>query len=94
MHEPERKQTAALTTFTVAMLADNPHVFTRLRNEVLNTLGPYGKVTAENLRMMKYLRAVLNGKWIVCLLRLKWNYTDDDLRDVAVIPQCVSPCDM
>jgi len=43
------------------MLAENPHVFKRLRDEVLNTLGPHGKVTAENLREMKYLRAVLNG---------------------------------
>lgn len=67
----ERNQTAALTTFTVTMLAENPRVFTRLRNEVLNTLGPYGKVTVENLRVMKYLRAVLNGEQISGLLRLK-----------------------
>ena len=58
----ECNQTAALITFTVTMLAENPHVFKRLRDEVLNTLGPHGKVTAENLRGMKYLRAVLNGE--------------------------------
>ena len=68
---PERDQTAALVTFTVTMLAENPHVFVRLRNEVLNTLGPRGKVTAENLKVMKYLRAVLDGERIACLLRLK-----------------------
>jgi len=44
------------------MLAEHPDVFTRLRNEVLETLGPNGKVNPENLREMKYLRAVLNGK--------------------------------
>ena len=48
------------------MLADNPHVFARLRNEVLETLGPNGKVNPENLREMKYLRAVLNGKPLFC----------------------------
>jgi len=45
------------------MLADHPEVFNRLRGEVLETLGPHGKVTPENLREMKYLRAVLNG-WL------------------------------
>ena len=44
------------------MLADHPDVFVRLRNEVLGTLGSNGKVNSENLREMKYLRAVLNGK--------------------------------
>jgi hypothetical protein len=58
----EHDQTAALTTFTVTMLAENPHVFGRLRSEVLDTLGPYGKVTSENVKAMKYLRAVLNGE--------------------------------
>ena len=48
------------------MLAENPHVFLRLRNEVLDTLGPHGKVSAENVREMKYLRAVLNGERITC----------------------------
>jgi len=67
----ERNQTAALITFVVVMLADNPHIFTRLRNEVLDTLGPDGKVTAENLGAMKYLRAVLNGEWIAVSPRLK-----------------------
>ena len=55
-------QTTALTTFTVAMLADHPDVFARLRSEVLETLGPHGKVNSDNLKQMKYLRAVLNGK--------------------------------
>jgi hypothetical protein len=55
-------QTAALITFAVTMLADNPRIFARLRNEVLATLGPYGKVTPESVKAMKYLRAVLNGE--------------------------------
>ena len=44
------------------MLADHPEVYARLRQEVLDTLGPNGKVGPENLKDMKYLRATLNGK--------------------------------
>ena len=43
------------------MLADHPDVLGRLRKEVLDTLGPSGKISRETLREMKYLRAVLNG---------------------------------
>ena len=86
----ECNQTAALTTFTVTMLADNPHVFIRLRDEVLDTLGPYGKVTAENVRVMKYLRAVLNGE----LISIKVDSADDNSRDIAIVPECVSPCNV
>ena len=70
----ERDQTAALITFAVTMLADNPHVFKRLRDEVLNTLGPHEKVTTGNLRGMKYLRAVLNGELISGSFRLNGLY--------------------
>jgi len=55
-----RDTTAGLTTFTITLLADHPDVFNRLRAEVLEILGPNGKVNPENLREMKYLRAVLN----------------------------------
>ena len=44
------------------MLADHPEVYARLRREVLDTLGPYEKIGPDNLRDMKYLRAILNGK--------------------------------
>ena len=62
----ETLQTAGLTTFTIAMLAEHPGVFARLRSEVLETLGPNGKVSPQNLREMKYLRAVLNGESRSC----------------------------
>ncbi|KAF9643946.1 cytochrome P450 [Thelephora ganbajun] len=55
-----RDTTAALTTFVVTMLAEHPDFLARLRKDVLDTLGPNGKVNPENLREMKYLRAVLN----------------------------------
>lgn len=43
------------------MLAENPHVLSRLREEILSRIGPTGKPTFEDFREMKYLRAVLNG---------------------------------
>ena len=44
------------------MLADHPDAFARPRNEVLETLSPNRKVSPENLKEMKYPRAVLNGE--------------------------------
>ena len=44
------------------MFAEHPEVYGRLRQEVLDTLGPDGKVSPDSLRDMRYLRAVLNGK--------------------------------
>ena len=45
------------------MLAEHPDVLVRLRDEILETVGPHGKVSPESLREMKYLRAVFDGKW-------------------------------
>ena len=53
---------AALCTFAVTMLTEHPDVLARLRNEVLETVGPNGKIGPESLKEMKYLRAVLDGK--------------------------------
>ena len=47
------------------MLAEHPDVLARLRNEVLETVGPNGKASPESLREMKYLRAVLDGRWFM-----------------------------
>lgn len=44
------------------MFAEHPEVYARVRREVLDNLGSDGKVSPDNLRDMKYLRAVLNGK--------------------------------
>jgi hypothetical protein len=54
-------QTAALITFTVYMLSEHPHVYDRLRQEVIATIMNANRPTPEDLRNMKYLRAVLNG---------------------------------
>jgi len=55
-----RDTTASTLTFAVAMLADNPHVLRRLREEILSVLGSGQTPTFEHVREMKYLRAVIN----------------------------------
>ena len=65
------------------MLADHPNVLTRLRKEVLDTLGPNGKVDRENLREMKYLRAVLNGE---CSLVFDVNLCSSVLETLRLYP--------
>ena len=74
----------------MAMLADNPDVFTRLRSEVLETLGPHGKVNPDNLKQMRYLRAVLNGKPL--FLSKTYPTADNCSRDFTVVPKCVCTC--
>jgi len=52
--------TASTLTFVVFLLSLHPDVFKRLRAEVLEVVGPTERPTYENIRDMKYLRAVLN----------------------------------
>jgi len=57
-----RDTTAATLTFVVYILSQYPHVMDRLRQEVLAHVGPTRRPTFDDIRDMKYLRAVLNGK--------------------------------
>lgn len=68
------------------MLAEHPDVLARLRREVLETLGSNGKVSPENLREMKYLRAILNGKRFTTCRRLYMLICN---RDTEVVPKRV-----
>ena len=54
-------QTASTLTFVIFLLSLHPEVLQRLRDEVLEVVGPTERPTYENVREMKYLRAVLNG---------------------------------
>jgi len=56
-------QTASTLTFVVLLLSLHPEVLERLRNEVLEVVGPTERPTYERIREMKYLRAVLNGRF-------------------------------
>lgn len=55
-----RDTTAATLTFVVYILSQYPHVMDRLRQEVLTHVGPTSRPTFDDIRDMKYLRAVLN----------------------------------
>ena len=57
-----RDTTACTLTFAVYNLAENPNVFKRLREEVMSAVGPTRRPTYEDIRNMKYLRAVINGE--------------------------------
>jgi len=54
-------QTASTLTFVIYLLLLHPEVLQRLRDEILEVVGPAERPTYEHVRDMKYLRAVLNG---------------------------------
>jgi cytochrome P450 len=47
-------------TFVVYMLAEHPDVLRRLREEILSKVGSR-RPTYDDMKEMKYLRAVING---------------------------------
>ena len=70
------------------MLADHPEVYARLRQEVSDILGLNGKVGTDNLKDMKYLRAVLNGK--ICVPFIRTDTTESVPRNVTLVSERVS----
>ncbi|KAG2014257.1 cytochrome p450 [Coprinopsis cinerea AmutBmut pab1-1] len=55
-----RDTTACALTFIVYMLSEHPRALERLRDEILSKLGPDRRPTYEDLKDMKFLRAVIN----------------------------------
>ncbi|EIW61469.1 cytochrome P450 monooxygenase pc-3 [Trametes versicolor FP-101664 SS1] len=55
-----RDTTAATLTFVVYLMSLYPHVFQRLRAEVMEKVGPSQMPSFDDVRNMKYLRAVIN----------------------------------
>ncbi|ETW83746.1 cytochrome P450 monooxygenase 11 [Heterobasidion irregulare TC 32-1] len=55
-----RDTTAATLTFAVYLLSTHPEIFARLRTEVLEKVGPSQRPSYDNIRDMKFLRAVIN----------------------------------
>ena len=51
----------ALLTFSVYMITEHPDVEQRLRQEIMNIVGPTSKPAYEHMRRMKYMKAFLNG---------------------------------
>jgi hypothetical protein len=65
-----------------------PKVNAKLREEILEHVGPSRRPTYDDIRDMKYLRAVINGRLSAVLLR---NAFLTLLRDHAALPLRVSP---
>ncbi|KAI6039223.1 cytochrome P450 [Pisolithus marmoratus] len=61
-----RDTTATTLTFLVYMLSQHPDVLKRLRTEVLSAVRSSRRPTYNEVREMKYMRAVINGA-VVCL---------------------------
>ncbi|EGO29652.1 hypothetical protein SERLADRAFT_445432 [Serpula lacrymans var. lacrymans S7.9] len=55
-----RDTTASTLTSAIYLLALHPHALARLREEILAKIGPSRRPTYDDIRDMKYLRAVLN----------------------------------
>ncbi|PFH46829.1 hypothetical protein AMATHDRAFT_68991 [Amanita thiersii Skay4041] len=55
-----RDTTANTITYAVYMLAEHPHVLERLRKEILDVVGESRRPTYDDMKEMKYLRAVIN----------------------------------
>ncbi|KAF9563357.1 cytochrome P450 monooxygenase pc-3 [Agrocybe pediades] len=55
-----RDTTTNSITFAVYMLAENPHILQRLRQEILEKIGDTRRPTFEDMKELKYLRAVIN----------------------------------
>ena len=54
-------KTAGMLTMGVYFLSQHPEVLHRLRKEILDTVGPTNRPSYDDIRGMKYLRAVING---------------------------------
>ena len=58
-------QTAGTLTIVIYFLTQHPDVLKRLREEILSKVGPSRRPTYDDVREMKYLRAVINGKYLL-----------------------------
>ena len=57
-----RDTTATTVTFVIYLLAMYPAVMTRLRTEILDKVGQSRRPNYDDIKAMKYLRAVINGR--------------------------------
>ncbi|KAG1731966.1 cytochrome P450 monooxygenase pc-3 [Suillus paluster] len=73
-----RDTTATTLTFVIYMLSQHPQVMHRLREEILNKIGPSKRPTHEDMRDLRYMRAVINET-----LRL---YPPVTSREATVLP--------
>jgi hypothetical protein len=72
------------------MLAEHPEVLRRLREEVMEKIGPNRRPEYDDLKEMKYLRAVINGKGFQAFFLWTRTYGRLMNRNTAIISCCVS----
>ena len=53
-----------LLTFSFYMLSEHPDIEKRLRQEIYDKVGPTGRLTYDQMRQLKYMRAFLNGMYL------------------------------
>ena len=53
----------SLLTFSLYMLSEHPDIEKRLRQEIYEIVGQTGRPTYDQMRVMKYMRAFLNGMY-------------------------------
>ena len=74
------------------MLAEHPEVLRRLRQEILEKIGPQRRPTYDDFRDMKFLRAVINGAFfLLCRLLTCYPLEQETLRLYPVVYVVVSP---
>ena len=80
-----RDTTASTLTFAVYLLAMHPQVMTRLRQEILDKVGPIRMPNENDIKDMRYLRAVINGTYF--RVKTICNETDESIkRDAETLP--------
>ena len=70
------------------MLAEHPKVLERLRKEVLDVVGESSRPTYDDIKEMKYLRAVINGRRFPLLFLFQIQTQGN--RDAQIVSCCVS----
>lgn len=59
-----RDSSSVTLTFVVYLLAIHPKVMVRLRQEILDKVGLAGMPSQNDIKCLKYLRAVINGAYL------------------------------
>ena len=67
------------------MLAEHPEVLRRLRQEILEKIGPQRRPTYDDFKDMKFLKAVINGALCYRLSRRLLTYGTETLRLYPVV---------
>ncbi len=58
----DNPQTASTLSAAIYLLSMHPDALSRLRKEVMDTVGSIRRPTYDDIKQMKYLRAFINGE--------------------------------